>query len=388
MSGVIPNAVPFLGGNEWKYLKECLDSNWVSSAGPFIERFEREVATYVGAQHAVATVNGTAALHLALLVAGVRPGRRGARARAHLHRHRQRRELLRRARRISCDSEPDSLGHRCGKLERAPARDRARWSRRPAREPRDRPADRGAAADATFGHPADLDALAALAAALSAGPRGGRAPRRSARATRAARSAATAVAGAVLQRQQDRHVPAAAAHGADRRCRARRARAKHLDPRPDAGTWSSSTRRSATTTGCPTSRPRSAAPSSSSWTGSSRTSARRRATTPRRFAAWTAPNPSASSRGRARRTGCRRCCWIPRPGATCLRSSRRRRPRPIELRPLWYPLHRQPVFAECEAFRVEHADALHARGVSLPCSVGITPEARARVVAFLAGQRH
>ena len=37
MSGVIPNAVPFLGGNEWKYLKECLDSNWVSSAGPFIE---------------------------------------------------------------------------------------------------------------------------------------------------------------------------------------------------------------------------------------------------------------------------------------------------------------------------------------------------------------
>ena len=59
----------------------------------------------------------------------------------------------------------------------------------------------------------------------------------------------------------------------------------------------------------------------------------------------------------------------------------------IELRPLWYPLHRQPVFAECEAFRVEHADALHARGVSLPCSVGITPEARARVVAFLAGER-
>ncbi|MDP3940261.1 MAG: LegC family aminotransferase [Deltaproteobacteria bacterium] len=70
----IPNAVPHLAGNEWKYLKECLDSNWVSSAGPFIERFEVEVARYVGAPHAVATVNGTAALHVALKAAGVEPG--------------------------------------------------------------------------------------------------------------------------------------------------------------------------------------------------------------------------------------------------------------------------------------------------------------------------
>jgi hypothetical protein len=61
-----------------------------------------------------------------------------------------------------------------------------------------------------------------------------------------------------------------------------------------------------------------------------------------------------------------------RPGVTCVRSFRRRRRASIELRPLWYPLHRQPVFTECEAFRVEHADALHARGLSLPCSVGIT----------------
>jgi perosamine synthetase len=71
---LIPNAVPHLAGNEWKYLKECLDTNWVSSAGPFVDRFEREVATYVGAPHAVATVNGTAALHVALLAAGVRAG--------------------------------------------------------------------------------------------------------------------------------------------------------------------------------------------------------------------------------------------------------------------------------------------------------------------------
>jgi perosamine synthetase len=67
----IPNAVPHLAGNEWRYLKDCLDTNWVSSAGPFVDRFEREVAAYVGVPHAVATVNGTAALHVALLAAGV-----------------------------------------------------------------------------------------------------------------------------------------------------------------------------------------------------------------------------------------------------------------------------------------------------------------------------
>lgn len=74
MSGTIPNIVPHLGGNEWKYLKECLDTNWVSSVGPFVDRFEADVAAYVGVSHAVATVNGTAALHVALLLAGVEPG--------------------------------------------------------------------------------------------------------------------------------------------------------------------------------------------------------------------------------------------------------------------------------------------------------------------------
>jgi perosamine synthetase len=70
---IVPNAVPHLGGNEWKYVKECLDTNWVSSAGAFVERFERELAAYVGVPHAVATVNGSAALHVALRAAGVAP---------------------------------------------------------------------------------------------------------------------------------------------------------------------------------------------------------------------------------------------------------------------------------------------------------------------------
>ena len=68
---MISLSVPEISGNEWKYLKECLDTGWVSSAGPFVDRFEREVATYLGARHAVATVNGTAALHVALLATGI-----------------------------------------------------------------------------------------------------------------------------------------------------------------------------------------------------------------------------------------------------------------------------------------------------------------------------
>lgn len=69
----IPLSVPVLRGNEWKYLKECLDTGWVSSVGPFVDRFERDLATYVGAAHAVAVVNGTAGLHMALRVVGIEP---------------------------------------------------------------------------------------------------------------------------------------------------------------------------------------------------------------------------------------------------------------------------------------------------------------------------
>ncbi len=67
----VPLCEPHLGGNEWRYVKECLDTGWVSSAGAFVNRFEADLAAFVGSPHAVATVNGTAALHLALRVAGV-----------------------------------------------------------------------------------------------------------------------------------------------------------------------------------------------------------------------------------------------------------------------------------------------------------------------------
>ncbi len=62
---------PSFNGNEWRYLKECLDSTFVSSVGKFVDRFERDLARFTGAKHAVAVVNGTAALHIALKLAGV-----------------------------------------------------------------------------------------------------------------------------------------------------------------------------------------------------------------------------------------------------------------------------------------------------------------------------
>jgi dTDP-4-amino-4,6-dideoxygalactose transaminase len=71
---VIPLAVPRLAGNEGRYVRECLDSEMVSSVGAFVTRFEREFAQYVGARHAVACASGTAALHVALRLAGAKPG--------------------------------------------------------------------------------------------------------------------------------------------------------------------------------------------------------------------------------------------------------------------------------------------------------------------------
>lgn len=61
-------------GNEWSYVKDCIDTGWVSSAGKYVDEFERKLAEFTGARHAVAVVNGTAGLHIALQVAGVKAG--------------------------------------------------------------------------------------------------------------------------------------------------------------------------------------------------------------------------------------------------------------------------------------------------------------------------
>jgi perosamine synthetase len=69
-----PLAVPHLAGREIEYVTECLRSGWVSSRGPFVGRFERAFASSIGRRHAIATCNGTAALHLPLLALGLGPG--------------------------------------------------------------------------------------------------------------------------------------------------------------------------------------------------------------------------------------------------------------------------------------------------------------------------
>src|SRR5260370_28817337 len=67
-------AAPDLSGNESAYVNECLRSTWISSNGPFISKFEASIAGYTNTRHAIATCNGTVALHLALSGLGIGPG--------------------------------------------------------------------------------------------------------------------------------------------------------------------------------------------------------------------------------------------------------------------------------------------------------------------------
>jgi perosamine synthetase len=71
---MIPLSVPNLQGNEWNYIKDCLDTNWVSSVGSYVDRFEASMAAFTGSAFAISTVNGTAALHISLVLSGVKQG--------------------------------------------------------------------------------------------------------------------------------------------------------------------------------------------------------------------------------------------------------------------------------------------------------------------------
>ena len=72
--GVVPLHAPLFIGNEKKYLEECINTTYVSSVGKFVDRFEEEMADYTGAKKAVVCVNGTNALHMAMLLCGVKRG--------------------------------------------------------------------------------------------------------------------------------------------------------------------------------------------------------------------------------------------------------------------------------------------------------------------------
>ncbi len=69
----IPLSVPSIRGNEWTYVKDCLNSEWVSSAGKYVNKFEENICRFTRSKYAVACVNGTSALHISLLVAGTKP---------------------------------------------------------------------------------------------------------------------------------------------------------------------------------------------------------------------------------------------------------------------------------------------------------------------------
>lgn len=69
----IPLCIPQIDGNEWIYVKECLDTGWVSSVGSYVTRFEEQLAAVAGCQYAVATSSGTAALHTSLVTLGIEP---------------------------------------------------------------------------------------------------------------------------------------------------------------------------------------------------------------------------------------------------------------------------------------------------------------------------
>jgi len=71
---IVPLHEPYFGGNEKRYVLDCIESTFVSSVGKYVDRFEEMIRDFTGAKYAIATVNGTAALHIALKLAGVQQG--------------------------------------------------------------------------------------------------------------------------------------------------------------------------------------------------------------------------------------------------------------------------------------------------------------------------
>ena len=379
----IPNCVPHLGGNEWQYLKECLDTNWVSSVGPFVDRFESEVAAYVGARHGVATVNGTAALHVALLLAGVEPGDEVLVPSL---------TFIATANAVTycggvpvfMDSEPVSWGMDPEKVTDFLTREcEIKEGRIVNRSTRRRV--KAILPVHLYGHPADLDPLLDLcrrypltlvedaAEALGAkykGRRigchglvgclsfngnkiitaggGGKVLTNDGALARRARHLAT----------QAREEGVEYVHktvGYNYRLTNIQA-ALGVAQLEQLGRFIEAKRRTA-----------------ASYTGAL---APLGGITPLGEAPWAFST-----------------FWMysvlldPDHFGDALGVIRMANEAGIQIRPLWFPLHRQPVFSGSQAYRIEVADRLYARGVSLPCSVSITHEEREQVIDFLARAR-
>ena len=153
---------PVFAGREWDYLKQCLDTGWVSTAGEFVNRFEAMLREVTGAASAVAVMNGTAALHICLQLAGVRRGDEvivptltfvaTANAVAYCG-----------AEPHFADSEARTLGLDAAKLD-AHLRDVARYEGGICVNRRTGAPIRAVVPMHVFGHPVDLDALAEVCA--------------------------------------------------------------------------------------------------------------------------------------------------------------------------------------------------------------------------------
>jgi len=161
-NGMIPLHEPEFAGNEWAYVKECIDTGWVSSVGSYVNRIEGDLADFTGVGHAIATANGTAALHICLLLAGTGPGDEVLLPTL---------TFIATANAVSyigatphfVDSEARTLGVDAAALD-AHLRDVAEVSGDRCVNRRTGATIRALVVMHAFGHPADLDALAEVAA--------------------------------------------------------------------------------------------------------------------------------------------------------------------------------------------------------------------------------
>lgn len=379
---MIPNAVPCLAGREWEYVKECLDTNWVSSAGPFVDRFEREIAAYVGVPHAVATVNGTAALHVALRVAGVEPGDEvllpamtfiaTANAIAYCGAHP-----------VFLDSEAVSWGLDAGKLADFLARECVQKNGALVNRASGRVV-RALVPVHLYGHPCDLDPILDLAARYDLAVVEDSAEALGAR-YRGRRIGAERLLGClsfngnkVITSGGGGMVLARDAAVAERvRFLTTQAR---VDPLEFVHTEVGFNYR---LTNLQAALGVAQLEQIDGFVASKRETA---AFYHSAFAAVDGVSVFAEAPW-ARSSYWMSSVLIDERRAPDMRALLRDlNAAGVQARALWRPLNRQPAFAGAQAYRVEVAERLYARGMSLPCSAGITPDERRAVVDAVAGR--
>ena len=375
----IPNAVPHLAGNEWKYVKECLDTNWVSSVGPFVDRFEREMAVYVQARHGIAVVTGTAALHAALVALDVRPDD----------------EVL--VPSLTFVATVNAI-HYCGARPVFMDSDARTWNLDPAKTAeflaRECELRRGALVNRAsgrrvkailpvhlYGHPVDLDPLLDLTSrypvalvedsteslgACYKGKRVGVAGQAGCLSFNGNKIITTGGGGMVVTNDDQT---------------ARRLRSITTQARSDAKEWI----HDAIGFNYRMTNVQAALGVAQLEQLDHFVEAKR--ATARAYTDALSGLPGVEPLGE--QPWAQSNFWMysiqldPAVWGSARRVIDEAIAAGIQCRPLFYPVHRQPPYRDCQAYRVEVADRLHARGLSLPCSVGITPAQRERVVRFL-----